>query len=204
MWKREAWYLCRHYDKLIVSFSLGWNKMITSLPRLPQQVDKTIKKRVIGLTPLSWDINWSWLYLLVYYCVSFSLGWNKMITSLPRLPQQVDKTIKKRVIGLTPLSWDINWSWLYLLVYYCDRALRPLKDNFWCHAVRRNELLAWLPCLEILLTEVGYIFLFIITIELWDPWGIIFDVMLPAWLKTHESFVISEHKTHDVFEKINI
>ena len=83
-WKGEAWYLCRLYDKLIVSFSLGWNKMITSLPRLPQQVDKTIKKRVIGLTPL---------------------------------------------------SRDINWSWLYLLVYYYDRALRPLKDNFWCHAV---------------------------------------------------------------------
>ena len=83
-----------------------------------------------------------------------------MITSLPRLPQQVDKTVKKRIIGLTQ-----------------------------CY------------CLGIL-TEVGYIFLFIITIELWDPWGIIFDVMLPAWLKTHQSFVISEHKTHDVFEKI--
>ena len=82
-WKGEAWYPCRLYDKLIVSFSLGWNKMITSLPRSPQQVDKTVKKRVIGLTSV---------------------------------------------------SRDINWSWLYLLVYYYDRALRPLKDNFWCHA----------------------------------------------------------------------
>ena len=26
--------------------------------------------------------------------------------------------------------------------------------------------------------------------------------MLSAWLETHQSFVISEHKTHDVFEKI--
>ena len=82
-WKGEAWYPCRHYDKLIVSFSLRWNKMITSLPRLPQQVNKTVKKRVIGLTSV---------------------------------------------------SRDINWSWLYLLVYYYDRALRPSRDNFWCHA----------------------------------------------------------------------
>ena len=110
-WKGEAWYPCCHYEKLIVSFFFQWTKMITSLPRLPQQVDKTVKKRIIGLTQC--------------YCLG-------------------------------------------------------------------------------ILTEVGYIFLFIITIELWDPWGIIFDVMLPAWLKTHQSFVISEHKTHDVFEKIKI
>ena len=82
-----------------------------------------------------------------------------MITSLLRLPQQVGKTVKKRVIGLTQ-----------------------------CY------------CLGIL-TEVGYIFLFINYHRALRPHR---DNFFMSWLETHQSFVISEHKTHDVFEKINI
>ena len=85
-WKGEAWYPCRHYDKLIVSFSLRWNKMITSLPRLPQQVDKTVKKRITGLTQC--------------YCLGI----------------------------LTEVDY------IALFINY-DRVLRPQRDNFWCHAV---------------------------------------------------------------------
>ena len=54
-----------------------------------------------------------------------------MITSLLRLPQQVDKTLKKEVIGLTQcycLGILTEAGYIFLFVNY-DRALRPQRDN---------------------------------------------------------------------------
>ena len=83
--RREVWYQCRHYEKLIVSFSFHLTQC--------------------------------------YYLRIFTEA-----------------------------------GYIFLFINY-DRALRPLRDNFLCHAVGLN---------------------------------------------THQWFVISEHKTYDFFEKINI